>query len=188
MRGAERPAKVCWTRPFLLPLNPLTQDAARQTFIDIADDVYDLTQVDEVLLLTGNMPLAIDLIAHLVDSEGCFNVLSRWEAERTSLISEGSDKRSNLDLSICLSLASPRLASLHHAQALLGILSILPDGFSAAELLQCRFYHVLADNYLQHDNDSSTAMSLTQTSLSLAISAGERIVMWIRVEETTNAN
>ncbi|KAF8140992.1 hypothetical protein K438DRAFT_1636501, partial [Mycena galopus ATCC 62051] len=156
MQGAERPAKVRWTRPFLLPLNPLTQDAARHTFIDITDDVYDLTQIDEVLLLTGNMPLAIDLIAHLVDSEGCFNVLSRWEAERTSLISEGSDKRSNLDLSISLSLASPRLASLYHAQALLGVLSILPDGLSDAELLQCK---------LPIDEISDCKSALLRTSL-----------------------
>ncbi|KAJ7933214.1 hypothetical protein B0H13DRAFT_1592454 [Mycena leptocephala] len=41
MRGAERPAKIAWTRPFLRPLRPLAQDAARQTFIDIADDTHD---------------------------------------------------------------------------------------------------------------------------------------------------
>ncbi|KAJ7882500.1 hypothetical protein B0H13DRAFT_1890802 [Mycena leptocephala] len=35
--GAERPAKVAWTHPFLPALKPLEQDAARQTFIDIAD-------------------------------------------------------------------------------------------------------------------------------------------------------
>ncbi|KAJ7894896.1 hypothetical protein B0H14DRAFT_3640674, partial [Mycena olivaceomarginata] len=38
MRGAERPAKVQWTRPFLLPLKPLDQKAAHLTFIDITDD------------------------------------------------------------------------------------------------------------------------------------------------------
>ncbi|KAF7325349.1 NB-ARC domain-containing protein [Mycena venus] len=32
MRGAERPGKILWTRPFLLPLRPLSNDAARQTF------------------------------------------------------------------------------------------------------------------------------------------------------------
>ncbi|KAJ6576059.1 hypothetical protein DFH09DRAFT_1078411 [Mycena vulgaris] len=44
-------------------------DAARQIFIDIADDVHDSDDIDKVLLLTGNMPLAIGLMAHLVDSE-----------------------------------------------------------------------------------------------------------------------
>ena len=76
MRGVERPAKVHWTRPFLPPLKPLEQNAARQTFIDIADDQYDPEDVDKVLLLTDNMPLAVNLLALLVDSEGCSNILS----------------------------------------------------------------------------------------------------------------
>ncbi|KAJ7892451.1 hypothetical protein B0H13DRAFT_1886794 [Mycena leptocephala] len=135
MRGVERPAKVRWTRPFLLPLQPLTQDAARQTFIEITDDSHDIANIDKILLLTGNMPLAVDLIAHLVDSEGFSYVLSRWDEEKTSLISVGFDRRSNLNLSISLSLTSPRITSLHHAEALLSLLTMLPDGLSTVELL-----------------------------------------------------
>jgi hypothetical protein len=138
MRGAERPAKVAWTRPFLQPLKPLEQDAARQTFIDIADNTHNPKEVDQVLSLTDNMPLAINLLAHLVDSEGCSNVLSHWEEEKTSLISEGYDKRSNLDLSISLSLSSTRLDSFPHSKDLLSLLSILPDGLSDAELVQAK--------------------------------------------------
>ncbi|KAJ7905950.1 hypothetical protein B0H13DRAFT_2334040 [Mycena leptocephala] len=80
MRGAERPGKV--DKTFLLPLKPLDQDAARKTFIDIADENHNLDEVDKVLSLTDNMPLAVNLIAHLVDSEGCSNVLARWEREK----------------------------------------------------------------------------------------------------------
>jgi hypothetical protein len=138
MRGAERPAKVAWTRPFLLPLKPLEQDAARQTFIDIADGIHDTEDVDKILSLTDNMPLAINLMAHLADTEGCTSVLSRWEEEKTSLISGGYDRRSNLDLSISLSLSSPRLNSFPHSKALLSLLSILPDGLSNAELAQSK--------------------------------------------------
>ncbi|KAJ7864351.1 P-loop containing nucleoside triphosphate hydrolase protein, partial [Mycena leptocephala] len=138
MRGAERPAKVKWTRPFLLPLKQLTLEAARKTFLDIADDNHDTEAVDKVLHLTDNMPLAINLLAHLVDSEGCSSVLSRWEQEKTSLISDGHDKGSNLDLSISLSLTSPRLTSWPHSQKLLSLLSILPDGLSDVELLQSK--------------------------------------------------
>jgi hypothetical protein len=82
MRGAERPANVRWTRPFLEPLKPLDQKAAHQTFIDIVDDIHETQDIDKILLLTDNMPLAIDLIAHLVDSEGISSVLSRWETQR----------------------------------------------------------------------------------------------------------
>ncbi|KAF8149203.1 hypothetical protein K438DRAFT_1779397 [Mycena galopus ATCC 62051] len=136
MRGAERPAKVQWTHPFLRPLGSLTQEAARKTFMDITDKFRDSTDVDQVLCLTDNMPLAIDLIAHLVDSDGCATVLARWAKERTYLISEGFDKRSNLHLSISLSLSSPRMMSLPESQDLLSLLSILPDGLSDLELVQ----------------------------------------------------
>jgi hypothetical protein len=104
--------------------------------LDITDYGADQEEVDKVLVLTDNMPLAINLLAHLVDSEGCSNVLSRWEQEKTTLISDGHDRRSNLDLSISLSLSSPRIKVIPGAQELLSLLSILPDGLSDAELNQ----------------------------------------------------
>ncbi|KAJ6563268.1 hypothetical protein DFH09DRAFT_1278943 [Mycena vulgaris] len=113
-------------------------DAARQTFIDIADDCHDSDDIDKVLLLTDNMPLAIDLMAHLVESEGCPNVLVRWEEEKTSVISDGYDKRSNLDLSISMSLSSTRITSVPQCQELLSLLSMLPDGLSDIELVQSK--------------------------------------------------
>ncbi|KAJ7488316.1 hypothetical protein FB451DRAFT_1362774 [Mycena latifolia] len=137
MRGAERPAKVRWTRPFLQPLQPLSDDAARQTFVDIADDLHDTKEMEQIIRLTDNMPLAVDLIAQLVDHEGCSNVLARWEMERTSVLSDGHDRRSSLDLSISMSLQSPRMTTLPGAKDLLSLLSILPDGLSDIELLQC---------------------------------------------------
>src|ERR1700760_1680772 len=136
MRGAERPAKVRWTRPFLPPLGPLSSEAARKLFEDIADDVHETKDVDQLLHLTDNMPLAVDLIAHLVDYDGCASVLARWETEKTSLLSTGSDHRSNLDASIAISLSSPRLMSIPGAKDLLSLLSILPDGLSDIELIQ----------------------------------------------------
>ncbi|KAJ7858300.1 P-loop containing nucleoside triphosphate hydrolase protein, partial [Mycena leptocephala] len=156
MQGAERPAKVAWTRPFLRPLKPLEQDAACQTFIDIADNTHNPKEVDKILSLTDNMPLTINLLAHLVDSEGCSNVLCRWEEEKTSLISDGYDKRSNLDLSISLSLSSPRLNSVPHSKDLLSLLSMLPDGLSDAELVQAN---------LPIDNILGCKAALIQTTL-----------------------
>jgi hypothetical protein len=138
MRGAERPANIRWTRPFLEPLKPLPMDAARQTFSDITDNVHDTQEIDEILALTDNMPLAINLIAYLVDYEGLSNVLTRWETDRTSILSDGYDKKSNLELSISVSLSSPRIASAPDAQELLSLLSMLPDGLSDVELLQSK--------------------------------------------------
>ncbi|KAF8130935.1 hypothetical protein K438DRAFT_1788449 [Mycena galopus ATCC 62051] len=134
MRGAERPANVQWTHPFLLPLQPLSKDAAKQTFIDITDNSLTLEEVDKLLQFTDNMPLAVDLVAHLTDYEGCSNVLSRWEREKTSMLSVGFDRRSSLDASISLSLSSPRITS--DSKKLLSLLSILPNGLSEAELVQ----------------------------------------------------
>ncbi|KAJ7178273.1 P-loop containing nucleoside triphosphate hydrolase protein, partial [Mycena filopes] len=139
MRGAERPSKVQWTRPFLLPLRPLAQDAAQKVFQDIADDGHLPEEVNQVLQLTDNVPLAICLLASLVDVEGCPMVLSRWQTEKTSMISEGHDKRSNMELSISLSLSSPRMTSLPHARDLLSLMAMLPDGLTDAELRQVHF-------------------------------------------------
>jgi hypothetical protein len=117
-----------------LPLSPLSDDAARKTFTDITDGSSDSEDVMRLLHFTNNMPLAVDLIAHLADYEGCANVLARWEIEKTSVLSSGNDRKSNLDTSIRVSLSSPRIAS--GAKELLSLLSILPDGFSDVELLQ----------------------------------------------------
>ncbi|KAJ6450031.1 P-loop containing nucleoside triphosphate hydrolase protein [Mycena vitilis] len=138
MRGAERPAQVAWSHPFLPPLKPLEQDAARQMFIDIADDGHNPEDIDQVLALTDNMPLAISLLAHLADSEGCPTVLTRWDEEKTSVVSYGWDRKSNLDMSISLSLSSPRLQAFHHSQKLLSLLAMLPNGLSDAELVQSK--------------------------------------------------
>ncbi|KAJ7907775.1 hypothetical protein B0H13DRAFT_2499871 [Mycena leptocephala] len=97
MRGAERPAKVAWTHPFLPLLKPLEQAAARQTFIDIADNTHDPKEVDKVLSLTDNMPLAISLIAHLVDSEGCSHTQSPFK-NLLSLLSMLPDGLSDVEL------------------------------------------------------------------------------------------
>ncbi|KAJ6505219.1 hypothetical protein C8R45DRAFT_1181309 [Mycena sanguinolenta] len=136
MRGAERPANVRWTRPFLPVLEPLSDDAARRTFTDITDDEHDDLQVDQLLQLTGNMPLAVELIAALVDHEGCSNVLERWQKEKTTTLSDGHDRRSSLDASIAVSLSSPRMKTSPEAKDLLSLLSILPDGLSDSELVQ----------------------------------------------------
>ncbi|KAJ7482419.1 hypothetical protein FB451DRAFT_1364518 [Mycena latifolia] len=137
MRGAERPAKVQWTHPFLEPLKPLSDVAAQDTFFAIAEDGHDSKDVDQVLSLTDNMPLAVDLIAHAVDMEGsCSAVLARWKSEKTSLLLAGNDRKSNLDTSIAISLSSSRMSP--GAKDLLSLLSILPDGLSDVELVQSK--------------------------------------------------
>ncbi|KAJ7248809.1 hypothetical protein C8J57DRAFT_1672681, partial [Mycena rebaudengoi] len=136
LRGAERPSKVKWTRPFLAPLKPLSNVAARQTFIEVADEGHDDASIKELLDLTGNLPLAVSLIASVAGSEGCAGALLRWKLESTHMLSDGYDQRSSLDISIMLSYTSSRMTT--GAQELLGILSMLPDGLRDADLVQAK--------------------------------------------------
>jgi hypothetical protein len=110
--------------------------AARQTFIDLADDGHDDSSIKKLLELTGNLPLAVSLIASVADSEGCAQALSRWQLESTRMLSDGYDQRSSLDISIMLSYTSTRMTS--GAQELLSILSMLPDGLTHADLVQAK--------------------------------------------------
>ncbi|KAJ7450392.1 hypothetical protein FB451DRAFT_1566603 [Mycena latifolia] len=137
MRGVERPGKVRWTRPFFAPLRPLSYEAARQTFLDISDESESNSDIDELLARTDHLPLAVNLIANIVSYEGSETVLNRWKEEHTQLLSEGHDKRSNLDMSISISLSSPRMVAFPGAQDLLGVICILPDGISEADLMNC---------------------------------------------------
>ncbi|KAJ7261946.1 hypothetical protein C8J57DRAFT_1071633, partial [Mycena rebaudengoi] len=136
LRGAERPSQVKWTRPFLAPLEPLSNVAALQTFIEVAGDGYNDASVKELLVLTGNLPLAVSLIANVAGSEGCAQALSRWKVESTHMLSEGYDQKSSLDISIMLSYTASRMTP--GAQELLSILSMLPDGLTDADLVQAK--------------------------------------------------
>ncbi|KAJ7264329.1 hypothetical protein C8J57DRAFT_952100, partial [Mycena rebaudengoi] len=136
LRGAERPSKVKWTRPFVAPLAPLSDVAAWQTFIDVTDEGHDDSSIKELLELTGNLPLAVSLIASVAGSEGCAQALSCWKLESTRMLSDGYDQRSSLDISIMLSYTSSRMTP--GAQELLSILSMLPDGFTDADLVQVK--------------------------------------------------
>ncbi|KAJ7238012.1 P-loop containing nucleoside triphosphate hydrolase protein, partial [Mycena rebaudengoi] len=136
LRGAEHPSKVKWTHPFLAPLKPLSNVAAQQTFIEVADEGHDDTSIKELLELTGNLPLAVSLIASVASSEGCAKALSRWKLESTRMLSDGYDQRSSLDISIMLSYTSSRMTP--GAQELLRILSMLPDGLTDADLVQAK--------------------------------------------------
>ncbi|KAJ7778938.1 hypothetical protein B0H16DRAFT_1448485 [Mycena metata] len=124
---------------------PIDSRREIKEFLSLLTDInslalmHPLEEVDQILGLTDNMPLSISLLAHLVDMEGCKEILSRWEVKKTSLISDGCDRRSNLELSISLSLSSPRIGSTPQAQDLLAFLSMLPDGLSDVELKQTKF-------------------------------------------------
>ncbi|KAJ7307890.1 hypothetical protein DFH08DRAFT_719915, partial [Mycena albidolilacea] len=172
MRGAERPSRVQWSHPFLRPLMPFDQDAARQTFIEIADEIHDVSEVDQLLEITDNIPLAVQLVAGVAASVGCQDTMERWNVERTALLSAGYNKRSNLDTSITLSLSSPRMLSSPHAAELLSLMSLLSDGISDLDLAQSNIP-------IQDIPDCKT--TLVRTSLAYVDHAGQfRVLAPIR--------
>jgi hypothetical protein len=95
-------------------------------------------EVGQLLEITDNIPLAVQLVANIAASEGCQATLERWKVENTALLSAGYDKQSSLEISIKLSLLSPRMASIPPAVDLLGLLSLLSDGISETDLVQSK--------------------------------------------------
>ncbi|KAJ7912713.1 P-loop containing nucleoside triphosphate hydrolase protein, partial [Mycena leptocephala] len=137
MRGAERPGKVKWNRPFLPPLEPLSPAASRQIFVEVADEPssWEESALNFLLDLSDNLPLAVSLMASIASFEGYSSTSARWETENTSLISEGHDKRSNLEKSIAVSINSPRISSSPYAKHLISLLSLLPDGIRPEDII-----------------------------------------------------
>ncbi|KAJ7452939.1 hypothetical protein FB451DRAFT_676643 [Mycena latifolia] len=165
MRGTERPAKVKWTRPFLPPLEPLTPSASRQIFAEIADgpEIGEESAMEELLDLSGSLPLVISLMASVAAFEGYTSTLSRWKIENTTLLADGHDKRSNLEMSIALSLGSPRFSSSPDAKNLLSLLSILPDGITDEDFIICK---------VPLSNVAQSRTSLLRTSLAYVDGGG----------------
>ncbi|KAJ7609338.1 hypothetical protein DFH06DRAFT_1148458 [Mycena polygramma] len=132
---------ICSGPPSLLILDnletvwePMESCHAVKEFLSLLTDVKHLALM--VTMRGAERPAKS--LAHLVDTEGCSKVLSCWEEEKTSMISDGHDKRSNLELSISLSLSSPRLKAFPHSLRLLSLLSMLPNGLSNVELVQSK--------------------------------------------------
>lgn len=137
MRGTEMPQGMRWSRPFLPPLSPLDDAAAKQTFLSIAD-VADsgMQTMDRLLGHLDNVPLALVLMANLAQYEPLDVLLKRWDELQTSMLGRGNQKTrlTSLDASISLSLHSPRLKDVPAALTLLSTLCLLPCGAAAADI------------------------------------------------------
>ncbi|KAJ6463533.1 P-loop containing nucleoside triphosphate hydrolase protein [Mycena sanguinolenta] len=173
MRGQERPLKTRWTRPFLPALKPLSSNSALKIFMDVADaEDEDASQISELLALTGNLPLAVTIMASITALDGCESVLARWKTESVSFLSDGLGRGSNLETSLRLSLSSPRMASSPGALQLLSLLSLLPDGILDPDL----------SNSASHISDLHRSRS-TLLRTSLAYIDAERLKVLAPVRE-----
>ncbi|KZW03073.1 hypothetical protein EXIGLDRAFT_759383 [Exidia glandulosa HHB12029] len=134
LRGSELPAGLAWSCPLLPPLQPLQNDAAVQLFLSISDTSDDEKHLQHLLGVLGNIPLAVVLMANLAQWESLERLIAQWAEMKTAMLrrSHGADHIACLDVSIELSLASPRMQEQPHAGRLLSLLALLPAG--AAEL------------------------------------------------------
>jgi tetratricopeptide (TPR) repeat protein len=135
LRGAERPYGIPWTRPTLKPLEPLDINAAIETFLAISDGNAQDDHLVPLLNAIDCVPLAVTLMASQAQYATCKDLLDRWHAQKTKMLTRGYEgKGSSLDVSISLSVQSERLQRNRQAVALLQVLSLLPDGSTVGSL------------------------------------------------------
>ncbi|KAG9035845.1 hypothetical protein FRB95_010439 [Tulasnella sp. JGI-2019a] len=135
MRGIlPDPTRMQWTKPPLAPLEVLSQEAARNLYLEIDSDAKDDPSLDSLLAELSYMPLAVTLMARAgSDGETPSELLVRWKAEGTGVIHQpGADRRTSVPLSIELSLHSNVMKNDPDAIRLLSMLSFLPGGAKIA--------------------------------------------------------
>ncbi|KAJ7273529.1 hypothetical protein B0H12DRAFT_496918 [Mycena haematopus] len=128
MRGSERPAGVQWSRPFLPQLGPLDVPAARKAFLALSDCLENDPWIDPCVYRSCS------LLERECAPDSTETLLARWREEHSSLLHRTPDPRSSLDISIGISLNSPRMKAVPEALTLLSLISLLPDGVDNSEL------------------------------------------------------
>src|SRR6201996_7570694 len=128
MRGTELPNVASWNT--LEPLQSLTLEAARETFLAIAREQQAGHALDQLLGEVDCIPLAVALLARIsqASNDNPTDLRKAWLREHTELLKLGSIREDNLEVSIKLSLESQPMKESPLALRLLGIISYLPDG------------------------------------------------------------
>ncbi|KAF9477174.1 TPR-like protein [Pholiota conissans] len=137
IRGEQRPSKVAWSKPLLLPLSTLSLEGAHQIVANIASEDAINEFTIRLLEAIDGIPLAITLVATLLrDGEDSESLWTRWPKDSTQIINVGDDRQSNLNRSISLSVNSSRMLKNPETQLLLAAFSLLPDGFPKGDALE----------------------------------------------------
>ncbi|KAF8801655.1 hypothetical protein BYT27DRAFT_7197881 [Phlegmacium glaucopus] len=136
MRGSQKPSGTRWSN-VLPPLQPVDLESALAIFKTIShkEDEY----ATKLIKAVDCVPLAVTLMANLasVDGETTEALWLRWNEESTSMVERGLDRLSSLEISVQVSLSSPRMQHDPSAAAFLSLLALLPDGMSPNTLHAC---------------------------------------------------
>lgn len=137
LRGSQRPGSLTWDNASAPPLGQLDLEASRATFMDHCPTAQPDEHLDELLKQLDYMPLAVVLIARM----GALGMtpqelLTSWRNgnDNATMLHESDHRTQSVNVSIQMSLDSPRIASCAGAKPLLGILSLLPAGAQPAML------------------------------------------------------
>lgn len=126
---------LVWSHPPLPPLRQLTLEAAREVYLQHDPHAIRGGKLDQLLLALDCHPLALTLMAgQAVLGECPSTLLERWEEEKSKLLTEGSGKHSNLEVSLELSISNQPMRRTPGALQVLAILALLPAG-ATTELL-----------------------------------------------------
>ncbi|KAJ7875675.1 hypothetical protein B0H13DRAFT_2279694 [Mycena leptocephala] len=142
-------------------------------------------EMNQLLQFTDNMPLAVDLMAHLVDYEGFSNVLARWETEKTSLLSAdpyptyweyfhsilnlyqkyNGEQLAGIVTQITLNMGNcTKYYRAITCEVLIAKLMSLFQHFNDP-ILECKFLNAVAVHYNRYHSDPSQAMEFSKRHL-----------------------
>jgi tetratricopeptide (TPR) repeat protein len=133
-RGRDRTKGVPWDEA--VHLRPFSRSSARQTFLALAGNHFaEDAELDALLDDVDLLPLAVTLMAHFAEPQPNLTVVrQQWSAKKTTMLSspEEPNRSQNLDRSLDLSMASPRLKPA--ARRLLQMLACVPAGLWASDV------------------------------------------------------
>ncbi|KAF8576640.1 TPR-like protein [Ramaria rubella] len=141
MRGSECPSGLQWVS---FSIDTLTAEAAQQVFSDISHQKpKNSDKINELLQELDYVPLAIHLMARLAINVTPAKLLEQWRNQTGYKLLSRSNKGRlhNVEMSIQISLSSPRMKSSPEAMQLLSVIALLPGGVPAKDLSEicCHF-------------------------------------------------
>ncbi len=134
LRGEQRPFGPSWREA--IHAGPLDPESARNAFLAVAGERFQNDpDLDPLLLDLDGLALAVVLLASQAEGEPDLGTLrQRWRDQRTALLHRGcgSDRQHSLEVSLQLSIESPRMTA--ESRRLLALLGLLPEGLAREDL------------------------------------------------------
>ncbi|KZS97105.1 TPR-like protein [Sistotremastrum niveocremeum HHB9708] len=177
IRGVEKPYGVEWDH--LEPVDVLTLEAARTTFLHIATDVKPSDSVDRLLRKVDCVPLAVTLLARLAQTETVEVLHDRLAEEKSSLmqVDFADHREQNIELSVKVSIDAAPMRRNPGALRFLSIISHFPSGASLKLLKKlrnikgmARALHLLKQLSLAYIPSSSSDLITTWAPIRLYVS------------------